>query len=72
MRMLDISRLQGGCKYGFYEVFKHLYSEALGPERTYQYRTEVYLAAAATAEFLADIALSPLEACKVSSEVKPW
>ena len=62
--------LQGSCKYGFYELFKAVYSEALGQERTYQHRTELYLAAAATAEFLADIALSPLEACKVSSEVK--
>lgn len=60
--------LQGSCKYGFYELFKKLYSEALGEERTYQHRTELYLAAAASAEFLADIALSPMEACKVSPD----
>ena len=63
--------LQGSCKYGFYELFKQLYSEALGQERTYQHRTELYLAAAATAEFLADIALSPLEACKVRMQTAP-
>ena len=60
--------LQGGCKYGFYELFKEVYSGWLGPEKTYQHRTRLYLAAAATAEFLADIALSPLEACKVSPD----
>ena len=58
---------QGSCKYGFYEVFKVVYSSWLGEEETYQHRTQLYLAAAATAEFLADIALSPLEACKVST-----
>ncbi|ORX94391.1 phosphate carrier protein 2 [Basidiobolus meristosporus CBS 931.73] len=44
--------LQGGGKYGFYEFFK-------------AYRTALYLAASASAEFIADIALCPLEALKV-------
>ena len=57
--------MQGVCKFGFYEVFKILYSNLLGEENTYLYRTSLYLAASASAEFFADIALSPMEACKV-------
>merc|ERR1719500_29340 len=57
--------MQGLCKFGFYEVFKNLYSNLLGEENTYLYKTSLYLAASASAEFFADIALSPMEACKV-------
>lgn len=57
--------MQGLCKFGFYEVFKILYSNMLGEENTYLYRTSLYLAASASAEFFADIALAPMEACKV-------
>uniref|UniRef100_A0A7M4EAX8 Solute carrier family 25 member 3 n=1 Tax=Crocodylus porosus TaxID=8502 RepID=A0A7M4EAX8_CROPO len=57
--------MQGLCKFGLYEVFKLRYAELLGPERAYLYRTSLYLAASATAEFFADIALSPMEAVKV-------
>merc|ERR1712062_502914 len=56
---------QGLCKFGFYEVFKNLYSGILGEENTYLYRTSLYLAASASAEFFADIALSPRESVKV-------
>lgn len=54
--------LQGAGKYGFYEVFKYLYGEKLAPGAP---KTVVFLAASASAEFLADIALCPLEAIKV-------
>ena len=54
--------LQGGGKYGFYEVFKHLYGDRLFPHAN---KTVVYLGASASAEFLADMALCPLEAIKV-------
>jgi len=57
--------MQGICKFGFYEVFKNLYSGMLGEENTYLYRTSLYLAASASAEFFADIALSPMESVKV-------
>ncbi|KAI9885613.1 MAG: Cu/Pi carrier [Watsoniomyces obsoletus] len=53
---------QGAGKYGFYEVFKYLYGETMFPGAN---KTVVYLAASASAEFLADIALCPLEAIKV-------
>ncbi|XP_059843820.1 solute carrier family 25 member 3-like [Hypanus sabinus] len=57
--------MQGLCKFGFYEVFKNVYSGLLGEENTYLWRTSLYLAASASAEFFADIALAPMEACKV-------
>lgn len=38
----------------------------MGEENAYLYRTALYLAASASAEFLADIALSPMECVKVS------
>lgn len=53
---------QGGGKYGFYEAFKYLYGDKLAPNAN---KTLVYLAASASAEFLADIALCPFEAIKV-------
>jgi len=62
---------QGLCKFGFYEVFKSFYSNAIGEENTYLYRTGLYLAASASAEFFADIALAPMEACKVRMQTTP-
>ncbi|CAO4377789.1 unnamed protein product [Caenorhabditis nigoni] len=56
---------QGLGKYGFYEVFKNLYSSALGEENAYIWRTSVYLAASASAEIIADTMLAPMEAVKV-------
>ena len=77
--------VQGLCKFGFYEVFKHFYSGIIGEENTYLwrlvnvsyillfttkkikpiFRTSLYLAASASAEFFADIALCPMESAKV-------
>lgn len=57
--------MQGACKFAFYEFFKIQYSNMLSPEDAYNYRTLVYLCASASAEFIADIALSPMEAVKV-------
>ena len=58
--------MQGTCKFGFYEIFKNLYSNAMGEEGAYQNQVVLYLAASASAEFFADIALCPMEAVKVS------
>merc|ERR1711872_1031345 len=63
--------MQGVCKFGFYEVFKKIYSDMIGEENTFLYRTSLYLAASASAEFFADIALSPMEACKVRIQTMP-
>lgn len=54
--------LQGAGKYGFYEIFKNLYGDRMFPNAN---KTVVYLAASASAEFLADLALCPLESIKV-------
>uniref|UniRef100_A0A0K8W4H3 Phosphate carrier protein, mitochondrial n=1 Tax=Bactrocera latifrons TaxID=174628 RepID=A0A0K8W4H3_BACLA len=59
---------QGTFKFGFYEVFKVYYSKLLGDENAYLYRTYIYLVASASAEFFADIALSPMEAIKVKMQ----
>ena len=57
--------LQGFGKYGFYELFKYKYTQ-LFPEHFNQ--TYVYLLASASAEFLADILLCPLEAVKIKQQ----
>jgi solute carrier family 25 phosphate transporter 3 len=62
---------QGLCKFGFYEIFKVFYSNLLGEENTYLWRTSVFLAASASAEFFADIALCPMEAVKVRIQTQP-
>lgn len=63
--------MQGICKFGFYEVFKNIYSGIIGEENTFLYRTSLYLAASASAEFFADIALSPMESAKVRIQTSP-
>lgn len=63
--------IQGLGKFGFYEVFKVIYSDLLGEENSYTYRTSLYLAASASAEFFADIGLAPLEAIKVRMQTQP-
>jgi solute carrier family 25 phosphate transporter 3 len=62
--------MQGICKFGFYEVFKVFYSNLLGEEKSYLWRTSLYLAASASAEFFADIALCPMEAAKVRMQTQ--
>lgn len=62
---------QGFCKFGLYEAFKVYYAEAIGEEASYLYRTWLYLAASASAEFFADIALSPMETTKVKIQTNP-
>ncbi|KAJ2866110.1 Cu/Pi carrier [Coemansia erecta] len=57
--------LQGMGKYGFYEIFKYKYSQMAGAENAHKYKTALYLASSATAEFFADMMLCPLEAIKV-------
>ncbi|MES1922003.1 hypothetical protein MHBO_003526 [Bonamia ostreae] len=57
--------MQGLCKFGFYEVFKDYYSKLAGDENAVRYRRLIWLAGSASAEFLADIALCPMEMVKV-------
>jgi len=63
--------LQGLGKFGFYELFKITYADLLGPELSYTWRTSVYLAASASAEFFADMLLAPMEATKVRIQTAP-
>jgi solute carrier family 25 phosphate transporter 3 len=56
---------QGFCKFGFYEIFKDVYSNLAGEENAYKYRGLIYLAGSASAELIADIALCPWEMVKV-------
>lgn len=62
---------QGLCKFGLYEVFKVYYGNMIGEENSYLYRTWLYLGASASAEFFADIALSPMESAKVRIQTMP-
>lgn len=62
---------QGACKFGFYEFFKKEYSDLAGSENAEKYKSLIYLAGAASAEFIADIALCPLEAVKVRVQTQP-
>ncbi|KAM7184302.1 mitochondrial phosphate carrier protein 2 [Rhypophila sp. PSN 637] len=58
--------IQGGGKFMGYEFFKKQFvTLAGGPENAIPHRTAIYLGASATAEFFADIALSPLEATRI-------
>jgi len=63
--------MQGLCKFGFYEVFKNVYGDMIGEENAFLWRTSLYLAASASAEFFADIALAPMEAVKVRIQTQP-
>jgi len=63
--------VQGLCKFGFYEYFKHEYAELVGAENAFRYRDLVYLFASASAELIADVALCPFEAVKVRVQTRP-
>jgi len=63
--------MQGFCKFGYYEIFKDLYSNLAGEENAYKYRGLIYLAGSASAEFFADVALCPMEMVKVKVQTSP-
>ena len=50
------------CKFGFYEIFKDVFKGIVGPEKAVQYQTVGFAVASASAEFIADVALCPMEA----------
>lgn len=62
---------QGACKFGFYEFFKKCYSDIAGPEHAEKWKAFIYLAASASAEVIADVALCPMEAVKVRVQTQP-
>jgi solute carrier family 25 phosphate transporter 3 len=63
--------LQGAFKFGGYEFFKQQAINMVGYENAVNNRTAVYLASAACAEFIADIALCPLEATRIRLVSEP-
>lgn len=63
--------LQGAFKFGGYEFFKQQAINTLGYETAANNRTAVYLASSACAEFMADIALCPLEATRIRLVSQP-
>ncbi|EYE99007.1 putative mitochondrial phosphate carrier protein (Mir1) [Aspergillus ruber CBS 135680] len=63
--------LQGAFKFGGYEFFKQQCVNQVGVENASQYRTPIYLASSAAAEFFADIALCPLEATRIRLVSQP-
>ncbi|KAJ1837551.1 Cu/Pi carrier, partial [Coemansia sp. RSA 2708] len=60
--------LQGMGKYGFYDYFKYLFAKLAGEENAAKYKTTLYLSASASAEFIADTMLCPMEALKVKMQ----
>jgi len=63
--------IQGALKFGGYEFWKKTFIGYLGPETASEYRTQVYLASSAIAEFFADVALCPLEATRIRLVSQP-
>jgi len=63
--------LQGLCKFGFYEYFKHYYAGFFSDDNAIRYRDLIYIAGSASAEFIADVALCPFEAVKVRVQTSP-
>lgn len=63
--------IQGAGKFGFYEFFKKYYADLAGPELAAKYHNLIYVAGSASAEFLADVGLCPLEAVKVKVQTVP-
>merc|ERR1712084_189690 len=63
--------IQGWFKFGGVEFFKIKTAAAIGEKKAWENRTAIYLGAAAGAEFIADIFLCPLEACRIRSVSDP-
>lgn len=63
--------IQGWFKFGGVEFFKINAAAAVGEKKAWENRTAIYLGAAAGAEFIADIFLCPLEACRIRSVSDP-
>ncbi|KAK9285003.1 hypothetical protein L1049_024185 [Liquidambar formosana] len=59
--------VQGGCRFGLYEYFKRLYSNVLVDSN----RSFIFLISSASAEVIANVALSPFEAVKVRVQAQP-
>merc|ERR1712216_967344 len=63
--------IQGWFKFGGVEFFKIQFVKALGEQKGWDNRNNIYLASAAMAEFIADIFLCPLEATRIKPVANP-
>lgn len=63
--------IQGWFKFGGVEMIKINCVEYLGEEKAWENKVGIYLAAAAGAEFVADVFLCPLEAVRIRSVSDP-
>ncbi|KAL8434571.1 hypothetical protein Efla_000087 [Eimeria flavescens] len=63
--------MQGMFKFGLYEYFKDLYGNLMGEEGYARNKGAVWLAASASAEVVADVALCPMEMVKVKVQTSP-
>jgi len=62
---------QGALKYGLYEYFKVKYASMVGHDIAHNHASAVYLAAGMTAEAIADVALTPMEAIRIKLVSQP-
>ncbi|KAF9432921.1 mitochondrial phosphate carrier protein [Entomortierella beljakovae] len=63
--------LQGGLKFGGYEFWKKSLISYVGHENATNNRTSIYLVSSGIAEFVADVALCPLEATRIRLVSQP-
>lgn len=63
--------IQGWFKFGGVEMIKINMVASMGEEKAWENKTQIYLAAAAGAEFVADLFLCPLEAVRIRSVSDP-
>lgn len=63
--------LQGACKFGFFEYFKHEAVERLGTETAQKHSNAVYIASSTSAETIASIVLCPFEALRIRNVARP-
>ncbi|KAG9324927.1 hypothetical protein KVV02_008489 [Mortierella alpina] len=63
--------MQGALKFGGYEFWKKILIDSFGQEDAAKNRTAIYLIGAGIAEFIADIALCPLEATRIRLVSQP-
>ncbi|KAF9127623.1 mitochondrial phosphate carrier protein [Mortierella sp. 14UC] len=63
--------LQGAFKFGGYEFWKKTIIDKVGHEAAVENRIAIYMVASGIAEFIADIALCPLEATRIRLVSQP-
>ena len=68
---MDFQEALNLCETAPFNSSNILHVHLVFQENSYLFRTSLYLAASASAEFFADIALAPMEAVKVRIQTQP-